>query len=165
LMVARDCNQLEHFRHPLHPMALKKMFSADSIGCAYDGARASPDMFDHPLADNFVVVREIELRYGLPSPASGHIGLSGCEIAIPITVALAPVFNFGDSNVWKLVFFGTGLAILTCSAGAGSSATTSEAGLSWRNPLNAPARTMPSSVHPANSISATIEASASEYPF
>ena len=50
---------------------------------------------------------------------------------------------------------GAGSAISVLSDGAGVSASTSLAGLSWRRPLNAACRIMPAPVNPANSISAT----------
>src|SRR5712691_7893334 len=125
------------------------MLAADPIRRAYDRARTSLDVLDHPVANGLIVVSQIELgdRFAVTGVGPHHfVG----EITTPITFALAPVFNFGPTTVLALVFLAR--VASTRSTGAARSATISDAGLSSRSPLNAPARILPSLVHPANSI-------------
>src|SRR5437879_9461089 len=91
---------------------------------------------------------------GSPSPPFGHSALSGFEIATPITSAAF----FTDDLTTTIEGFeveGFEFESLVVFFIDGFSATTSSAGLSWRNPLNAACLMLPSSVQPANSISAT----------
>ena len=74
--------------------------------------------------------------------SSGQSGLSGWDIDTPITIARSDLAS-------------EGLAIFVFSGSAATSASTSSAGLSLRNPLNAACRMLPAPVQPANSISAT----------
>ncbi len=86
---------------------------------------------------------------GSPSPPSGHSALSGFEMATPITSA---GFFADDLTTTIEGLEVEGLAVFFID---GFSAITSSAGLSCRKPLNAACRILPSSVQPANSISAT----------
>src|SRR5262245_19862914 len=67
-------------------------------------------------------------------------------------VGLALGVGFASNEDFAL---GIGSAIFVLSGLAGRSASISDAGLSLRRPLKAAWRTLPSSVQPANSISAT----------
>src|SRR5260221_7042769 len=96
---------------------------------------------------------------GSPSPPSGHLAFAGFEMATPITSA---GFFADDLTTMIEDFVAEGFVVegFVVEGLAGFfiddfSAITSSAGLSCRKPLNAAWRILPSSVQPANSISAT----------
>ena len=160
LAVAGNLHQFEQVRGARHRMALEELLAADAVGRADDRAGPSLQMCrsssrrrprNSRARSSFVT--------GSPSPASGHNALSGLEITTPITSADLP----------SPIASRAALAALAAALAPPSASRFGELGhrrghlrlaprrpaCPARSPLNAACRTLPSSVQPANSISAT----------
>src|SRR5262249_26376909 len=124
---------------------LEELLLLESIRRADDGAGDALDVRQHPGADLFIIVCEIELADARP-----HL-LVGWLMSKPMTSGLPLFLPLALLDVDR----GSGISTSTSSGSSGFSALTSDAGLSSRRSLKAAWRRMPSSLQPANSTSAT----------
>src|SRR6185369_9017642 len=65
LAVAGYLDLIQMLRHAEHGMALEELFFRKAIRGADNGARDALDMWQHPITDLLVIVREIELGHRL----------------------------------------------------------------------------------------------------